>query len=261
MTAQPKATSRAREENEALAGRLEVRALSLDVGAVSALTPACRRIQLRGGDLVGLSSLPGQDLMLSIDTEDGRARRRRYTIRHIDPSAGTVDLDIVIHGDGPGVGWASTVEPGPSVEALGPRGRVGVREDVDWHLFVGDDSFAPAALVMAESLPSDSRAILALQVDAADHTQPDAIAATVEGPRWVLRGAASVDSPAPLVEALSTVVFPGGPGHAYVGGEHAMVQGLRRYLVERGMTPDSIDAKPYWRVGRQNAAHGEPDRD
>src|SRR5580700_6781117 len=109
MTAQPKATSRAREENEALAGRLEVRALSLDVDAVSALTPACRRIQLRGGDLVGLSSLPGQDLMLSIDTEDGRARRRRYTIRHIDPSAGTVDLDIVIHGDGPGVGWASTV--------------------------------------------------------------------------------------------------------------------------------------------------------
>ena len=74
-------------------------------------------------------------------------------------------------------------------------------------------------------------------------------------------GGRPVDSSASLVEALRTVVLPDGPGHAYVGGEHAMVRGLRGYLVERGMTPESIDAKPYWRMGRQNAAHGEPDRE
>jgi NADPH-dependent ferric siderophore reductase len=261
MTAHPNAPSRARTENEALAERVGARALSLRVDAAVALTPACRRIRVQGDDLVGLSPLPGQDLMISIDAEEGRTRRRRYTIRHVDPTAGTADLDIVLHGDGPGVRWATTVGPGAPLEALGPRGKIGLAPDASWHLFVGDDSFAPAALSMAESVPANRRIVLALQIDEPDHAQPEAITAPVEGPRWVLRGAEPSDSPAALLAALAPVPLPRGPGHAYVGGEHTMVQALRRFLIERGMTPESIDAKGYWRLGRQNAAHGEPERD
>lgn len=261
MTARPHAPSRARTENDALAERIGARALSLRVEAASALTPACRRLVVQGDDLVGLSPFPGQDLMVSIDTADGRTRRRRYTIRHFNPTAGTADLDIVLHGDGPGVRWANNVGPGAAVEALGPRGKIGLREDAAWHLFAGDDSFAPAALCMAESVPTDRPVVLALQIDEPGHEQPERIAAPVLGPRWVFRGAEPPTSPAALIGALDALGFPDGPGHAYVGGEHTMVQELRRFLLERGIAPASIDAKPYWRWGRQNAAHGEPDRD
>lgn len=261
MTAHPEAAARARAENEALAERLGVRALSLEVDMASALTPACRRIRLRGQDLVGLAPMAGQDLMVSIDTANGRARRRRYTIRHFDHASGTVDLDIVLHGDGPGVAWARTLQRGAVVEALGPRGRVGLDPEADWHLFVGDDSFAPAALAMAEALPVGAEVLLALGIEEADHAQPHVIAASLGGPGWVVRDDEGADSPVILVRALARTPVPNGRGHAYVGGEHVLVQGLRRFLIEWGMSPASIDAKPYWRLGRQNAAHGEPDRD
>jgi hypothetical protein len=39
-----------------------------------------------------------------------------------------------------------------------------------------------------------------------------------------------------------------------------VVAGMRRTLLELGLTPEQISAKPYWRVGRANAAHGEPER-
>jgi NADPH-dependent ferric siderophore reductase len=35
---------------------------------------------------------------------------------------------------------------------------------------------------------------------------------------------------------------------------------LRSVLLKRGLAAEQISAKPYWRAGRANAAHGEPDR-
>jgi NADPH-dependent ferric siderophore reductase len=56
------------------------------------------------------------------------------------------------------------------------------------------------------------------------------------------------------------VELPAGSGHAYLAGELGVVAAMRRTLVERGLTPEQISAKPYWRAGRANAAHGEPER-
>jgi NADPH-dependent ferric siderophore reductase len=205
-----------RAENEALAERLGVLALSLRVERCDLLTPSCRRLRLVGRDLAALDPLPGQDLMISLDTDGERTRRRRYTIRHFVPAARAVDLDIALHGDGPGMRWAATVEPGAAVEAIGPRGKV---------------TFDP----------------------------PAQIRAFVAGPRWVVLDARPGD-PAPLLAALADTALPTGRGHAYIGGEHVVVNALRDALVERGMDAESVNAKPYWRLGRQNAANGEPDR-
>jgi len=251
----------ARAENESLAKRLGIRALSLRVVATSELTPSCRRIVVGGGDLSGLDPEPGQDVMVSLGSEGGRTRRRRYTIRHFDRAERTVDLDIALHGDGPGVQWATTTETGADVEAIGPRGQMGLDPDVSWHLFIGDDSFAPAALNMAEAVPEDRAVLLAIEVDDRGHEQPHAIRASIVGAPWILRGSVPLGDPAPFLDALGTLVFPDGPGHAYVGGEHAVVGALREALLERGMDAASISAKPYWRLGRRNGAHGEPDRD
>ncbi|MGH9047204.1 MAG: siderophore-interacting protein [Acidimicrobiales bacterium] len=249
-----------RAENETLAERLGVCALSLTVERAKSLTPSCRRVQLRGEELTRIEPLPGQDLMLSLDADGERTRRRRYTIRHLDRKGGLVDLDIALHGDGPGMRWATSTEPGQPVEAIGPRGKISLDPDARWHLFIGDDSFAPAALNMAEAVAEDEVVILVIEVDGVGHEQPNEIRATVGGPRWIARDGAEAGDPGRLSAALAAIELPHGAGHAYVGGEHAMVATLREALIERGMAADSVSFKPYWRLGRQNANNGEPER-
>lgn len=249
-----------RSENEALAERLGVLALSLRVERAKNLTPSCRRIELSGDDLAAMDPLPGQDLMISIGGEDDRTRRRRYTIRHFDRSMRRVNLDVALHGDGPGMRWAATAESGDLVEAIGPRGKISLDQEADWHLFVGDDAFAPAALAMAEAVDKDGLVVLALEIDGTGHEQPNEIQAPVLGPRWVERGSRALGRADGLLEAIAATELPEGRGHAYVGGEHAVVTRLRDALVDKGMEPDSVSFKSYWRLGQQNRANGEPDR-
>ena len=104
------------------------RPLALEVRAREQLTPLITRVVVGGDDLIGFEFAPGQDLMLAVPTDantvDGATINRRYTIRRADPVAGTVDLDFVVHGDGPGARWATDAPLGSSIAAVGPRGKV-----------------------------------------------------------------------------------------------------------------------------------------
>jgi NADPH-dependent ferric siderophore reductase len=131
----------------------------------------------------------------------------------------------------------------------------------DWHLFAGDDSALPASLAMAASLPEPDRAIVILEVDGADDQQrTDATDGREPSVRWVHRAGGDPASGAHLVAALAAVPLPSGRGHAYLAGELGVVAAMRRALLERGMAAEQLSAKPYWRAGRANAAHGEPER-
>jgi NADPH-dependent ferric siderophore reductase len=248
-----------RADQEALAARLGVFALELTVEHSTTLSPAFQRVRLSGPGLATLPALPGHDLMVSVD----RAKpslRRRYTIRHLDAATLGVELDIALHGGGPGMRWATDARPGDAVDALGPRGKVTLDPEADWHLFVGDDSFCPAALVMAEAVPADQLVLLALELSSEADVVDHAIKADVAGPGWIWRGdrAPGVDSPLPA--ALAGLALPEGVGHAYIGGEFRVVGELRSQLVSRGFPDERINAKPYWRLGQGNAANGEPER-
>ena len=80
------------------------------------------------------------------------------------------------------------------------------------------------------------------------------------GVHWVHRAGADPASSAKLVAALNGLDLPAGRGHAYLAGELRVVADMRRTLLERGLTTAQISAKPYWRAGVANAAHGEPER-
>ena len=78
---------------------------------------------------------------------------------------------------------------------------------------------------------------------------------------WLHRAGADPASAERLVGALDIIDLPSsGYGHAYLAGELGVVAKMRAALLGRGMTPEQISAKPYWRSGRANAAHGEPER-
>jgi NADPH-dependent ferric siderophore reductase len=249
-------------DSSALVARLggDVSAWDLEVTATEALTPTMRRIRCTAPGLAALSYLPGQDLMLTVPA--GTASfRRRYTIRSFERAAPSIDIDVVLHGDGPAAAWAASVQPGGRIEAIGPRGKVTVDVTADWHLFAGDDSAVPASLAMAESLPDPDRAIVVLEVDGPDDHQQVRSTGGREIPvQWLHRAGTDPASAGQLVDALGTVEFPTGRGHVYLAGELGVVAAMRSALLARGMAAEQISAKPYWRAGRANAAHGEPER-
>jgi NADPH-dependent ferric siderophore reductase len=258
----PDGTPQTSPDTSTLLARLGdgVSSWDLEVTATEALTPTMRRLRCTAPGLDTLSYLPGQDLMLAVPA-GATTFRRRYTIRSFDPAAPSVDIDVVLHGDGPAAAWAASVQPGGRIEAIGPRGKVTVDATADWHLFAGDDSAVPASLAMAESLPDPARALVVLEVDGAADQQAATTADGREVPvRWLHRDGADPASAANLVAALERIDLPAGAGHAYLAGELGVVATMRAALVARGLTPEQISAKPYWRTGRANAAHGEPER-
>jgi NADPH-dependent ferric siderophore reductase len=235
----------------------EPRTWQLEVAAVAELTPRMRRVQLTGPDLGRFGYLPGQDMALTFRRGDTPPVRRRYTIRHYDPADRRLDLDFVLHGDGPGMRWAQTARPGDSIEVVGPRGKITLARDAAWHLFAGDATAVPGALAMMEALARDVPALAFLQVDGQEERQ------SVDGERgqqitWHYEMPAPNGDPG-LTASLAAAPLPPGRGHAYLAGEVALVTALKATLLSRGWAAEDISAKAYWNRGRANAGHGEPE--
>jgi NADPH-dependent ferric siderophore reductase len=242
------------------------RRLTLTVVAVEQPTPAMKRFRLASPDLVDFRYAPGQDLMLWLPAQTGRRANlyRRYTIRALDANAGEVTLDILSHaGPGPGSEWTARTQPGDQVDAVGPRGKITIA-DAPWHLFIGDESYLPAAMAMLEALealeglPAEVPASAIIEVANGDEEQP-----TPGGDRnvrWLHRGSRSPGDPEALVAAAAAAELPDSQGHVYIGGEARVVNAIRDTLVGRGVSLERMSPKAYWGRGRANAGRGEPDK-
>jgi NADPH-dependent ferric siderophore reductase len=237
----------------------ELRAWSLRVADIVDVTSRTRHVWLTSPDLAQFSYAPGQDLMVLVDTSRGRIIRRRYTIRSLDPSTLLLDLHMIVHTDGPGARWARGLRAGDVVEAIGPRGKITLVPNVDWHLFIGDDVAVPGIAAMVEALSRGSRAVVFAEVAAADEElavqAPDGVDVSWT---WLHRDGRAADDPSALVAAVNESTWPEGRGYAYVAGEASVVSSLRSTLLTRGFTPETVAAKAYWGRGRANASHGEP---
>lgn len=236
---------------------------SLQVTGVAAVTPSFRRVVVTAPGIEALRYEPGQDLMLRVPLGEDRVVNRRYTMRAADPAQRTVTIDVSLHGAGPGTDWIAAAAVGDRIDAIGPRGKITLRPDVDWHLFVVDDTGLPGALAMMEALPAGSRAGALLEVDtAADEQEPDAAHLERLDLHWLRReGAWAPGDATPMAEAVARADLPSGAGHVYVAAEASVVRGVTRVLTERGLRPDQISGKAYWRRGLPNAEHGEPTRE
>ena len=250
-------------DTSSLLGRLEgVAAYELRLAARRQLAGPMVELVL-DGDLAGLGALPGNDLMLAVPVEGGDGSfRRRYTIRQHLPGSSTLRLWIDTSAGGPGSRWAAEAPIDSIIEALGPRGKVSLDEMADWHLFIGDLSFLPASLAMAEAIEAPGQVIIILEVD----DPGDAIAPELDegiGVTFAVieRAGRALDDPAGLLAGLAAIELPTDEGHVYVGGELTVVAALRAALRTRGLEGQVVDAKPYWRLGVANLAHGEPKKD
>lgn len=235
----------------------------LEVIDTGPLTPNLHRLVLTASGLGDLRYRAGQDLMLRVPQPGERLVNRRYTIRKLDPAIPAVTLDVSLHGAGPGTDWARAAQVGSRIDAIGPRGKITLRDDADWHLFVGDETGLPGALAMIEALAPGSIAIALLEIDSpADEQQPETNQTQRLDVRWLHRLGRSVPGdPSLVLEAVAAADFPAGHGHVYVAAETRVVRATQRALSERGLDADQISAKAYWRRGLPNAEQGEPVRE
>lgn len=220
----------------------------LAVARVVDVGPRMRRITIAGEALATFVARPGQDVVVHVSDGHGGGVSRRYTIRNLDVSARQLDLDVVMHGHGPGAAWAASVAVGDGVEVFGPRGKV-LLADAQWQLFAGDESALPAIAEMVAALPALTTAVALIEVTDADDEQPITGAGPVDV-RWLHRQATPPGESELLHQAVASLDIPDVDRHAYLFGESRVVRRLRDDLAGRGLLPHEISAKGYWNLGR-----------
>jgi len=243
-----------------LAQRLGANALVCEVRSATAISPSLYELVL-GGHAATLAGVPGNDVMLRLATDDGSFVRRRYSVRALDEGSDSFTLWLTTEHVGPGSDWVQRAQAGEPVDVIGPRGKIPLDPSADWHLFVGDVSGLSAFYRMAASIEAPGRAIFIVEIDQDD----DAVTATFdEGIAvtgiFVNRQDRARNDPAGLLSGLAAFALPPDQGHAYVFGEFSVVRVVRNALVDRGLSEDAINVKAFWRMGRSNADHGEPDK-
>jgi NADPH-dependent ferric siderophore reductase len=213
-----------------------------------------RRILLSGPALADFTYQPGQDVMLVLGGGE-RPLCRRYTIRGFDSAARTLELNIVAHGvHGPGADWAASTQVGDRINGVGPRGKIFLNPDAEWHLFLGDESAAPGSLHMLEVLPRDVPGQAILEVASPE----DELLSSADGLTWLYRGDVPAIQSTMLVDAMAAADLPEGRGHVYIAGEVQVVNAIVKAALARGLEPTQLSPKAYWGRGKSNELNGEP---
>ena len=254
-----------------------VKLRTLEVKHFTDLTPRLRRVTLTGDALDGFRSdapddhvkllfpAPGErDLTLpelgphGLTFPEGVTppARRDYTPRQYRPDVHELDIDFVLHGDGPGATWAANVQPGDRVGVGGPRGSTVVSYDFDWYLLAADEAALPAVARRLEELPAGAPVTVLLEVNDAADELPLATAADVTV-QWLHRGGAAPGTTSLLLDTLRHLQLPPGDGFVWAGMESAQATAVRQHLLEeRGLTREWVRVVGYWKRGV--AGHEEP---
>jgi NADPH-dependent ferric siderophore reductase len=236
--------------SEAEIERRRGRPWTLKVASVKDVAPNLRRVQLTGDDLAEFQPKPAQEIVLQIAQNGGEPARRHYTIRRFDRATGLIDVDFVLHdAHTPAVRWALDAKPGELIDIRGPRGRIALSADADWHLFSGDETAMPAILALAEALPKGAKAHFFLEIGGDADKLPLATEANASV-TWLSRRGAHPGPNRLLIEAVEGFALPPGKGHAIVIGETSNVRAQRHALIARGLTRAQIYSEGYWRPGR-----------
>lgn len=175
---------------------------------------------------------------------------RTYTPHRFDPTSSELDIDLVLHGDGPGARWAAGAQPDARIGIAGPGRGYEPAPDADRFLLAGDETAIAALAAITKALPTGATARVLIEVPATADAQDLASAADLDV-TWLARG----DRPAGsrLEPALRELDELKAGTRVWVATEAALVRGLRRYLhYERGLPNEHVTIRGYWKLGTSN---------
>ena len=229
------------------AARGRVASTVATVGMVTQLTPRMTRVRLVDDSLVGLAAVAGQTLKIYVPDLVSELRvARDYTVRDYDPARPSLDIDIVLHGEGAAANWARRVRPGETLAFVGPSGRYRPDPAADWHLFAGDETALPAIQAYAAMLSANASALLYLEVADAAEQQP---IPGVAHPTvcWLHRGNRAPGMSAVLEDALHDAPLPPGQGRIWLAGHTPTVRRIRSHLLNQcGVDRRALYVKGFW---------------
>lgn len=235
----------------------EIRQRRLRVLRVTDLTPRMRRITLGGTELQGFTSVGSDDhikLLFALSPEEqqaidarnlgreggARPTMREYTPRRIDLVANELDIDFVLHGDGPASTWAAQAAPGQTLDIAGPRASMVVPDIFDSYLLIGDETAIPAIGRRLEELPAGRQVLALIQIEDEQEQQPLPSKAQVEV-IWIRRHQDD------LLAILDQLALPPGALYAWVALEKTLTRQTKALLLEKGVKDDALKAAAYWR--------------
>ncbi|UOQ55832.1 siderophore-interacting protein [Leucobacter allii] len=247
----------------------------LDVLRVTEVTPRMRRVTLGGPELApfardGLRQpgfrAPGFDdhvkaifagpdeledvlpiqLAHGIEWVEAPARiARDYTPRRVDPAAREIDLDFVLHGDGPAASWAAGAVPGDALWIVGPKSSLVLPERLDWIVLIGDETALPAIGRYLDERPTEARvrAVVLIEHPSARQELPLRVGDTLD---WVVARPGDREA---LLAAARAALPPGdaSAGFVWAAAESRALLPLRRFLGrERGIDKTRTSLTGYW---------------
>jgi NADPH-dependent ferric siderophore reductase len=234
---------------------------AVTVKRVVDLTPRMRRVTFTGEALAAFA-WPGPashiKLVFSADPSgDTKPVLRTYTPRRFDPQTLELDVDLVIHGEGPASTWAEQAAPGQPLAIAGPGRAYAVDPTAGAYLLAADETAIPAlATILAELPPTTPVQVF---VELSELAQAAALDVTHPGAsfHWLVRGAFD-DAPGALLEAAVRGATVSADARIYVACEAGALRRIRRYfLQERQFPVAQLTTRGYWKLG----ATDHPDRD
>ncbi|KAF2407862.1 siderophore-interacting protein [Pseudomonas antarctica] len=238
----------------------EIKRRRLDVLRVVDITPRMRRITLGGPELAGFISLGSDDHIkllfpqnaaeqaalespgFSIKGDGPQPAMRDYTPRRFDLSIGELDIDFVLHGDGPASTWAAQAKVGQHLHIGGPRGSMIVPDIFDSYLLIGDETAIPAIARRLEELPAGRKVLAVIEIANVSEQQQLKSAADVDV-IWVVRGQDD------LPDTVRNLTLPSGSLYSFVATETQLSRQVRRVLLDtHKVNEEFLKAVGYWRA-------------
>ena len=240
------------------------------VSQIQKLSPAMLRITLKGAELDGFEpTLPASYLKL-IFPEPGQLEPNRplpdgprptamrtYTPLAVRPELHEVDVDFVLHGEGPASTWAAQAQVGQVLFLMGPGPGYAADATAENHLLIADDSALPAIETILRTLPASAKVQVLLEVISAAEERVLASPAVLSA-RWLPRGTDHCTAGQTLEAALRALPAIAPDTKIYLACEAAAMRRIRTVLIdELGVARSNIVGRGYWKLATVN----HPDHD
>jgi NADPH-dependent ferric siderophore reductase len=242
----------------------------VEVSRVEVLSPAMRRITLTGAELEGFAPAGPASYIKLIFPEPGQTEpvrplpdgpravsMRTYTPLALRPDALEVDVDFVLHGEGPASTWAAQARVGQVLFLMGPGPGYALDTEATRHLLIADDSALPAVETILAALPAGANARVLVEVISEAEQRLLHSPAQLDV-RWLARGTDHRAAGVPTEKALRALPPIAADTRIYLACEAAAMRRIRQLLIdELGVARSRIVGRGYWKLDAVN----HPDHD
>ncbi|WP_231992214.1 siderophore-interacting protein [Mycobacterium sp. ACS4331] len=204
-----------------------------------------RRIGLLIEDPESLGVAPAPDSAVGVyfSPGDPMGQGRTYTVRR--QLGSRIEIDVLVHSEGPGATWARTAREGQRVELDHARSWYRTPASAGWQLLVCDLSGLPAAARILEQISPGTPVVVVAEVLDDAHLDSLMVGSDVTVVSSV--GTGNGTGPSRLAAMVQDLQLPQDAGYCWFGGEAAQSRTVRTHLRARGWTIDQTDIAGYWR--------------